>query len=146
MWEKGQVISPQRFQHKGSYSPNHSLECSLSYSPDLSICRSIWMQQNFWLAKPYGLASQKLCYIPISESRRKKTKNVLGNGWWIWTRDPCSPTIFNPLPHMLILGYSNSAGNNLMSKILTNGNTIFWLSWKHRNCSLRAISSQNVVE
>ena len=33
----------------------------------------------------------------------------------------------------------------MMSKILTNGDTIFWLSWKHcgkrRYCSLRAISS-----
>ena len=23
------------------------------------------MQHNFWLAKPYGLANQKLCYIQM---------------------------------------------------------------------------------
>ena len=35
-------------------------------------------------------------------------------------------SLFNPLPHMPILGSSNSAANKaLMSKILTNGNTIF---------------------
>ena len=33
---------------------------------------------------------------------------------------------FNPLPHMLILGSSNSAAyEDMMSKILTNGDTIF---------------------
>ena len=33
---------------------------------------------------------------------------------------------FNPLPHMPVLGSSNSAANKvLMSKILTNGDTIF---------------------
>ena len=32
----------------------------------------------------------------------------------------------NPLPHMPILGLSNSAGNkDMMSKLLTNGDTIF---------------------
>ena len=56
------------------------------------------------------------------------------------------PCIVNPLPHMPILGSCNSAANkDMMSKILTNGDTIFWLSWKHcgkrRNCWLRAISS-----
>ena len=29
------------------------------------------MQHSFWLAKPYGLANQKLCYIPIYKSWRK---------------------------------------------------------------------------
>ena len=52
---------------------------------------------------------------------------------------------FNPLPHMPILGSSNSAASNdVMSKIWTNGDTIIWLSrkncWKRRNCSLRPIS------
>ena len=52
----------------------------------------------------------------------------------------------NPLPHMPILGSSNSAANkDMMSRILTIGDTIFWLSriycWNGRNCSLRAISS-----
>ena len=47
------------------------------------------------------------------------------------------------ISHEPILGSSTSA--DMMSKILTNGDTIFWLSKKHcgkiRNCSLRAISS-----
>ena len=54
-------------------------------------------------------------------------------------------TMINPLPHMPILGSSNSAPNKgMMSKTRTNGGTIIWLSRKHngkrRNCSLRAIS------
>ena len=52
----------------------------------------------------------------------------------------------NLLPHIPILGSSNLAANkDIMSKILTNGDTTFLLSRKHcgkrRNCSLRAISS-----
>ena len=52
----------------------------------------------------------------------------------------------NPLPHMPILGSSDSAANkDMMSKIWTNGDTIIWLRRKHcgkrRNCSSRAISS-----
>ena len=51
----------------------------------------------------------------------------------------------NPLPDMLISGFSNSAANKRkMSKIWANGDTIFRLGRKHpgkrRNCSLRAIS------
>ena len=38
----------------------------------------------------------------------------------------CYLALFNPLPHMPILGSSNSAANyGLMSKILTNGDAIF---------------------
>ena len=52
----------------------------------------------------------------------------------------------NPLPHMAILGSTNSAANrDMMSKIWINGDTIILLGRKHwgkwRNCSLRAISS-----
>ena len=52
----------------------------------------------------------------------------------------------NPLPHMAILGFTNSAAKrDMMSKIWMNGDTIIWLGRKHcgkrRNCSLRAISS-----
>ena len=37
---------------------------------------------------------------------------------------PFSTVIFNPLPHMAILGFSNSAANkDMMSKIWTNGDT-----------------------
>ena len=35
------------------------------------------MQHNFWLAKPYDLANQKLCYIQIDKSWKKKTKMLL---------------------------------------------------------------------
>ena len=53
--------------------------------------------------------------------------------------------IFNPLPHMPILGSSNSAANkDKKSKIWTNGDTIISLTRKHcgkrRNCCLPAIS------
>ena len=44
------------------------------------------MQRNFWLAKPYGLPNQKLCYIQIYKILEKGTKNVLDNGWWISTQ------------------------------------------------------------
>ena len=49
----------------------------------------------------------------------------------------------NPLPHMPILASSSSAANkDMMSKLLTNGDTIFWLSrkhcWKRQNCLLWA--------
>ena len=52
---------------------------------------------------------------------------------------------FNPLPHMPILGSSNSAVNkDMVAKIWTNGDKIVCLSRKHcgkrRNCSPRAIS------
>ena len=51
----------------------------------------------------------------------------------------------NPLPHMAILGSTNSAANrDMMSKIWINGDTNILLGRKHcgkrRNCSLRAIS------
>ena len=52
---------------------------------------------------------------------------------------PYSPTILNPLPHMPILGSSNStASKDMMSDIRTNGETIILFSRKHcgkRNCS-----------
>ena len=40
-----------------------------------------------------------------------------------------TPTNFNPLPHMPILGSSNLAAmKDIMSKIWTYGDTIIWLS------------------
>ena len=53
--------------------------------------------------------------------------------------------VLNALPHMPILGSSNSeACTDMMSKIWRNGDTITRLSrkrcGKRRNCSLRAIS------
>ena len=64
-------------ESSGSVFTNHSLERSLSYSPDFSIFRSIWMKHNFWLAKPYGLANQKLCYIQSYKSWRKRQRMFL---------------------------------------------------------------------
>ena len=54
-------------------------------------------------------------------------------------------SFFNPLPDMPILGSSNSAANkDIMSEIWTNGDTIIFLTRKHRgkrrNYSLRPIS------
>ena len=37
-----------------------------------------------WL-KPYGLANEKLRFIQIYTTLKKKTKIVFENGWWIWT-------------------------------------------------------------
>ena len=31
------------------------------------------MQHNFWLAKPYGLANPKLCYIQMLLNVKKKS-------------------------------------------------------------------------
>ena len=72
----------------GSVFTNNSLERSLSYSPDFSIFRSIWMKHNFWLAKPYGLANQKLCYIQICKSWRQRQRMFLRmvgeyGPWWV---------------------------------------------------------------
>ena len=57
------------------------------------------------------------------------------------------PYFYNPLPHMPILGSSNSAANeDMMSKIMTNWDT-FLSDWvenivrKEKNWSLRTISS-----
>ena len=45
---------------------------------------------NFWLANPYGLANQNLCYIQmflnIEKSGERMTENVLKNNWWIRTQ------------------------------------------------------------
>ena len=41
------------------------------------------MLHKFWLAKPYGLAYQKLCYVQVYKILEKKTKNVLENDWWL---------------------------------------------------------------
>ena len=46
------------------------------------------MEQNFYLAKPYGLANQKLCYIQMLltiENLENKTKNVLKNAGFSMT-------------------------------------------------------------
>ena len=51
-------------------------------------------------------------------------------------------SLLNSLPHMPTLGSSNAAENkDMMSKILTNWNTILKTLWEKKNCSLRAISS-----
>ena len=67
----------ESFKYPGCVFTNHSLERSLSYSPDFSIFRSIWMWHNFRLAKSYGLANQKLCHILICKSWRKRQRMFL---------------------------------------------------------------------
>ena len=54
------------------------------------------MKHNFWLAKPYGLANQKLCYIWIYKSCRKR-QNGLENSWWTWTQVFPSYGIIDPV-------------------------------------------------
>ena len=78
---------------------------------------------------------------------------TFANGWisvrtiWIlWQLFFYIHVQFNPVPHMPILGFSNSTANtDMISKILTNWDTIFWTSRKHCgkiiNCWLWAISS-----
>ena len=57
------------------------------------------MYYNFWLAKPYGLANQQLCWIQIYKILEKNTKTVLQNGWWIRTQGAYLATIINQFPH-----------------------------------------------
>ena len=56
----------------------------------------------------------------------------------------CAQSFLDPLPHLPILGFSNSAANKNMTKICTNEDTGICLSRKHcgkrRNCLLPAIS------
>ena len=75
---------------------------------------------------PFPQCLQKACFPGAS-------KDVIV---WEWV---------NPLPHMPIIGSSNSAANkDMIAKIWTNGDTINCLSSKHcgkkRNRLLRAIS------
>ena len=65
---------------------DHSLERSLSYSPNCPIFGSISMQQNIYLAKPNGLANQMLCYIQICKSWEKKYKERSGE--WLMNMGP----------------------------------------------------------
>ena len=45
----------------GPYSPIILKNILCLFLQDLRI----WMQHNYWLAKPYILANQKLCYIQM---------------------------------------------------------------------------------
>ena len=67
----------------GPVFTNHSFEHSLFCYPGFSKSSNIWMLHNFWLAKPYGLASQQLCYIHIHTIMEEKDKDCSKNGWWI---------------------------------------------------------------
>ena len=59
----------------GSVFTNHSLEHSLSYSPEFHNLEAFECNRTFdWL---YGLANQKLCYIPISKFWRKRQRLFL---------------------------------------------------------------------
>ena len=105
-----------------------------------------------------GLITLSSLYIHFNTLKTKAVGKHCEKRWNCskWAISPFSTNVFyvicilksfNPLPYMPILGSSNSAANkDMMSKILTNGNTNFWLSRTHygkrkKNCSLRAISS-----
>ena len=50
------------------------------------------MQHNFWLAKPYGLANQKLCYIQMLLDRDK-------SGEQDWERSKRMVVEYRPRAH-----------------------------------------------
>ena len=70
----------------GSVFTNLSSEGSWSCSPDFSICGRIWIEHNFWLTKPYGLANQKLFSIQILQNT-EKDKECFESCWWIQTQE-----------------------------------------------------------
>ena len=87
------------------------------------------MQYNIWLAKPYGLANQKLCYIQIY--RKRQGMNVLENGWWIRALDHnlTLGTLTLSLPLTMQESFVDSAdqdqtSQNKQSNILTTLSTL----------------------
>ena len=58
------------FRNQGPYSPTVLKNILCLFLQDLWI----WMQDNFWLAKPYGLANQKLCYIQMQLNIEKSVE------------------------------------------------------------------------
>ena len=76
MWEKAKILGPYSPTILKRFFVFLSKVCKLEYN-------------NFWLAKPYGSASQKLCFIQTLLNIEKsiaQDKNVLKNGWWIRTQ------------------------------------------------------------
>ena len=54
---------------------------------DIYTFRGIWMLHNFWLAKPYGLSNQKLCFIQMCNFGEKDKEC----SWeWLVNTDPGS--------------------------------------------------------
>ena len=88
---------------------------------------------KFLSADCFNLDQSKICRLEMDE--------LLYTISWLW--GTCLLTFYLLCQ---FFGSSNSPANkDIMSKIWTIGNTIFWLSRKHcgkrRNCSLQAISS-----
>ena len=124
--------------NSGSVFTNHSWEHSQSCSPECPMIRSIWKQHNFWLAKPYGLANQKLCYIQIYKSWRKRQRTFL--------------EMFGEYePWSLVLTLSQTTNFRLFqTERVSRRQFQIWWKWqkvlqtskkpgKRINCSLRAI-------
>ena len=53
--------------------------CLVLFSSFSHVSRNISKSHDFWLAKPYGLANKKSCYLQIYKISTKKTKNVSEN-------------------------------------------------------------------
>ena len=47
----------------------------------LGLVLQIFLYSVSFVHKPYGLASQKLCYLKTATILEKQTKNVLANVW-----------------------------------------------------------------
>ena len=119
------TLKKQAFENiagKGKYVGNQHFvlfpQCFLHYQRQKSFCHHIIFQQY---------------YLSLANSLNLVKSKILSG--------------VNPLPHMPILGSSNSAANtgkDMMAKIWKNGNTIIFFSRKYcgkrRNYWLQAIS------
>ena len=120
------------------------------------------LERRYFEAIPSNRSNTTTCGLPRSDAFHVFQDPVTGDQpWpglvlqaslgclWYWCCDQVPfffCILFILFPDMPILGSSNSAANkDMMSKTLTNGNTIFRMSRKNcgerRNCSFRAISS-----
>ena len=64
-------------QAGGPYLPTILKNIFCRFLPNLQI--RIW--HNFWLAKPYGSANQKLCLIPIYHWSTQETQTTFNTSW-----------------------------------------------------------------
>ena len=79
---------------EGPFLPTILKNILCRFLPNLQI--RIW--HNFWLAKPYGLANQKLCLIPIYHWSKRKTQTTFNTSWEFGkTEGPYLPTILKNL-------------------------------------------------
>ena len=146
MWES-QESEETHVHHR---LPWYDLTCWKSAKPQFTqpVCLSHWYEDNYSI----GLRNRSLVYCTSSQAGYSPTilKIILNLVLQIFLHLEVfeintSSDWLNPLLDMPILGSSNSARNkDMVSKILINRDTIFWLSRKHcgkRNCSFRAISA-----